>query len=76
MQFISDMDDAIHLRYGWRPQHLSKLSPCGASFTVDDALNCYKVGFISIRHNEFQDFFGQLLDKVYMMFRLSPLYSP
>ena len=37
--------DAIHLRYGWRLQHLSELCPCAAFFTVDHVLNCHKSGF-------------------------------
>ena len=60
----SAFQDAIHLRYGWRLQHLSELCPGAAFFTVDHALNCHKSGFISIRHSEGRDFFGQLLDEI------------
>ena len=40
---ISAFRDAIHFRYGCRPQHLSELCPFDASFTVDHALIVIKV---------------------------------
>lgn len=44
--------DALCLRYGWRPQHLSSHCVCGPQFMVNHALSSPRGGYPSIQHNE------------------------
>ena len=53
--------DALALRYGWVPSHISSHCVCGQSFSVQHALSCPKGGFPSIRHNELRDLTASLL---------------
>ena len=48
----SDFRDAIYLRYGWQPPNLPTLCRCGASFTVQHAMECMHGGFRGVLHNE------------------------
>jgi len=47
--------DALCLRYGWRPPHLSSHCVCGEKFTVGHALNCPRGGYPSIRVRSVND---------------------
>ena len=56
--------DAIHLRYGWRPEKLPDKCVCGVQFSVEHALTCPRGGFTFIRHNEIRDMTANLLSEV------------
>lgn len=44
--------DALALRYGWTPTHISVSCVCGSSFTVEHVLSCPRDGFPILCHNE------------------------
>ena len=44
--------DALALRYNWKPLQSPSFCECGASFSIKHSLSCPKGGFPSIRHNE------------------------
>ena len=52
------------LRYDWSltnvPQHCS----CGKQFSVDHAMTCHLIGFLTVRHNDIRDFTTSLLMEV------------
>ncbi len=56
--------DAVHLRYGWRPERLPSHCACGRAFDVSHALSCPTGGFPTIRHNELRDLCATLLTEV------------
>ena len=56
-----DFCDALCLRYGWLPPHLSSHCVCGSEFTVEHTLQCKHGGFPSMRHNEVRDITAHLL---------------
>ena len=53
--------DALCLRYGWLPPHISSHCVCGSDFTVEHSLQCKHGGFPSMRHNEVRDITAHLL---------------
>uniref|UniRef100_A0A1X7V2T7 Reverse transcriptase domain-containing protein n=1 Tax=Amphimedon queenslandica TaxID=400682 RepID=A0A1X7V2T7_AMPQE len=56
--------DALCLRYGWTPLHLSSHCVCGSSMSIEHALNCKCGGFPSLRHNELRDITADLLTEI------------
>ena len=56
--------DAIHMRYGWKPERMPDKCVCGAQFSVEHALTCPRGGFTFIRHNEIRDLTANLLSEV------------
>ena len=56
--------DALCLRYGWVPPHMSESCPCGGKMSVEHAMSCPTGGFPTIRHNEIRDTFSHLLSDV------------
>ena len=56
-----DFVDAMYMRYGWTLPDLPLKCPCGASFSLQHALDCKLGGFRTIQHNEVRDLFGDLM---------------
>ena len=57
--------DSLRVRYDMPLENipLAKYA-CGEQFNINHALSCKKDGFVTHRHNNIQDFFSALLDKV------------
>ena len=56
--------DALALHYGWQSSHLPSNCACGASFTVEHALSCTRVGFHTLRHNDIRNLTATMLAEV------------
>ena len=59
-----EFKDGLHLRYGWEPPKIPHTCPCGQLFTLTHSIQCPKVGYTHLRHNEIRDTFATLLDEV------------
>lgn len=68
--------DAIHLRYGWKPQNLPTTCTCGAHFDIKHALSCPTGGFNIIRHNETRDMVASLLTEICHNVCVEPSLQP
>ena len=68
--------DALCLQYGWDPPHLPDSCTCGASFSIDHALNCPCGGFPSLRHNELRDITASLMREVCKNVTIEPVLQP
>ena len=47
--------DLVCIRYGWGLKRLPENCACGATFTIQHALQCAKGGFVSLRHNQIRN---------------------
>ncbi len=68
--------DTIHLRYGINLARLPTECVCGASYSIEHALNCSIGGFVSIRHNELRDFTAEVLSEICKDVAVEPLLTP
>ena len=68
--------DTISLRYGIRPTRLPTTCVCGASFTIEHALECRKGGFIHSRHDNIRNFTAELLSEVCKDVSIEPMLTP
>ena len=68
--------DALALRCDWPPSHLPSSCACGASFSIEHALSCWKWGFSSLRHNEIRDLTANLLIEVCSNVCVEPELQP
>ena len=68
--------DALCLRYGWDPPYLPDSCTCGASFSIDHALNCPCGGFPSLCHNELRDITASLMREVRKNVTIEPVLQP
>ena len=68
--------DAIALRYGWRPSGMPSLCACGNENGVEHALGCSKGGIVIRRHNEIRDVTASLLQKVTQNVETEPSLQP
>ena len=60
----SELEDGLHLRYGWQPPNTPHKGPCEPSFTLTHSLHSPKGGYTHLIHNEIRDTFATLLDEV------------
>ena len=58
---LTQEQDALCIRYGWRPPDLPGTSVCGGSFTVTHALSCPYGGYLIRRHNDLRNLTTTLL---------------
>ena len=66
--------DALALRYRKPMLNLPEnCDGCGATFTVDHALDCHFGGLVTRRHNEVRDAFGDLASLVWSLVRREPV---
>ena len=56
--------DAIHMRYGWKPETMPDKCVCGAQFIVEHGLTCPGSSFTFIWHNEIRDLTVNFLSEV------------
>ena len=56
-----DFVDSVHIRYGWQLKDLPSTCACGASFSIQHALDCALGGFRTIQHNEMRDVVAQCM---------------
>ena len=68
--------DALCIRYGWRPARLPSHCPYGVVFSVNHALSCPKDALPSIRHDHIRDITAQLLPKVCPNVAIEPTLQP
>ena len=68
--------DSLYLRYNLPLRNLPAHCVCGKAFTLEHALSCAKGGFISLRHNELQDFTAKLLDECHSNVKIEPALRP
>ena len=68
--------DAIHLRYGLKPERLPDKCVCGVQFSVEHALTCPHGGFTFVRHNEIRDMTTNLLSEVCHGVKTEPDLQP
>ena len=57
-------------------RHDSQRYVCGASFTIEHALNCRKGGFIHSRHDNIRNFTAELLSEVCKDVSIEPMLTP
>ena len=68
--------DALCLRYGWQPKHISTHCVCDGKFNVEHAFSCPRGGFPSIRCNEIQDITANLMREVCHAVGTEPCLQP
>ena len=68
--------DALSLRYGRPLKGLPAMWPCGQKYSVTDALNCKKGGFVTMRHNNLRDFEADMLSKIVNDVETEPELQP
>ena len=68
--------DGLSLRYGWDIPHLPNNCVCGASFTIDHAINCPCGGYPSIRHNDLRDITTSLMKEISRDVAVEPTLQP
>ena len=71
-----EFTDDIRLRYGWSLDRVPMNCPCGATFTVQHAMECKKGDFIHARHNEVRDITANLLSEVCNDVAVEPILQP
>ena len=69
------MHDALCLRHGWHPPHLSDDCSCGRKFSIDNSL-CPIGGYLAIRCNEIQDITAKILTSVCYDVQIEPTLQP
>ena len=60
----SELEDGLHLRYGWQPPNTPHTCPCEPPFTLTHSLHSPKGEYTHLIHNEILDTFAALLDEV------------
>ena len=68
--------DAIHLKYGLKPERLPDKCVCGVQLSVEHALTCRRGGFTFVRHNEIRDMTTNLLSEVCHGVKMEPDLQP
>ena len=56
-----EFTDAVCIRYGWTLQNLPTTCACGASFSVQHALDCKLGGLRVVQHNEVRDVLAECM---------------
>ena len=68
--------DALCIRYGWRPPDLPGTCVCGSSFTVTHALSCPYGGYPIPRHNDLFSLTDTLLREICTDVTIEPHLQP
>ena len=71
-----DFRDLLRLRYNLSIDNLPLKCVCSNDFSVNHALQCPTGGFVSMRHNELRDLFGNVMKQVCNDVSIEPVLNP